>query len=272
MRAGRLTDLFSLQDFVRAQEARRCMPADFAVAAKQGSADGDGAGADGSSAFGEHSLPQMDGHMHEDSEGECRGHTGDAGNDEVLERSGSPSNVGIEDDANASRHSSSSSVAGGSGEVDGIVLEKEHVTNTGMNIHGGAHSNVAATHEDEEVACSVRLDDDEKAHQEVEVEERGPAGMDSKNYVFDFQKSNWIVDATEKGNVSLSLLKISCSTAYPTASETNPCSLLFRVLASTGWTICESRMRKQQSGGGFLPRGQTSIPPPPAHCLAGRPV
>ena len=219
MRAGRLTNLFSLQDFVRAQEARRCMPADFAVAAKQGSAAGDGAC--GSTAGGEHSLPQMDGHMHEDTESECRGDTGDAGNDE---RSGSPSNDRIEDYANASRHSSSSSVADGSGEVsDGIVLEKEHVTNAGMNIQGGTQGNVAAAHE-EEVASSVRVDDDETAHQEVQVEEQGPAGMDAKNYVFDFQKGNWLVDATEKGNVSLSLLKISCTTAYPTGSETNPCS------------------------------------------------
>jgi hypothetical protein len=221
MRAGRLTDLFSVQDFVRAEEARLCMPADFAVAAKKGSAACDGAG--GSSAGGEHALPQMDGHMYEDTESECRGDTGDAGNDEVLERSGSPSNDGIEDDANASRHSSSSSVSGGSGEVDGIVLEKEHVTNAGMNIQGGAHGNVAAADE-EEVASSVRVDDDETAHQEVHVEEQGPAGMDAKNYVFDFQKGNWLVDATEMGNVSLSLLKISCITAYPTGSETNPCS------------------------------------------------
>ena len=218
MPAGRFTDLLSVQNFVRAEEARLCMPAHFAVAARQGSAAGDGAG--GSSAGGEHSIPQMDGHMHEDTESECRGDTGDAGNDEVLERSGSPSNDGIEDDANAS---CSSSVAGGSGEVDGIFLEKELVTNAGMNIQGGAHGNVAAAHE-EEVASSVRVDNHETAHQEVHVEKQGPAGMDAKNYVFDFQKGNWLVDATEKGNVSLSLLNFSCTTAYPTGSETNPCS------------------------------------------------
>ena len=199
-----------MQDFIAAREARQCMPG---CACRYCSIRSDAA-ADGSRVGNEEAIPQMDGAMHEENESESGGDEGEGGSHRVLERPGSPTADRMQDTANASRLGigSSGSDSGGSGHVNENGAEKACGADAVMNLDGGADGSVAAAaaaHGEVEAASTDSMDDDDV---EVGGEETEPIGMDEQNYVFDCdKKGKWLVDATEKGNVSASAFPLSPS-------------------------------------------------------------